>query len=101
MHLSYVPIGVISNWNAKTEEVPDHQPSYQGSPSCQGMSVTVLTPFLFSPMTDNSVGCLPELFLAYCTITDTSSPDSCPDSWAIPDTMADDPVPLLSLHSSY
>ena len=66
-----------------------------------GGDVTALTPFSFSSITDTSVGCLPELFLAYCTLTDTSSPDSCPDSWAIPDMMADDPVPLLSLNSSY
>ena len=66
-----------------------------------GGDVMTLTPFSFSPMTDTSVGCLPKLFLAHCTITDTSSPDSCPDSWAIPDMMADDPMPLLSLNSNY
>ena len=63
--------------------------------------VTTLTPFSFSPVTDTLVGCLPELFLAYCTIVDTSSPDSCSDSRAIPDMMADDPMPLLSLNSNY
>ena len=41
--------------------------------------VTTLTPFSHSPLTNTSVGCLPKLFLAYCTITDTSFPDSCPN----------------------
>ena len=50
---------------------------------------------------DTSVGCLPKLFLAYCTIVDTSFLDSCPNSQAIPDMMADDPVPLLSMCSDY
>ena len=65
-----------------------------------GGDVTALTPFSFSSMTDISVGCLPELFLAYCTITDSSPPDSCPNSQAIPDMMADDPIPLSSLNST-
>ena len=58
-------------------------------------AVTALTPSSSSLLTDISVGCLPKLFLAYCTITNTSSPDSCPDSRAIPDMMADDPMPLV------
>ena len=66
-----------------------------------GGDVVALTPFPFSPMMDTSVGCLPELFLAYCTLADTFFPDSCPDNRAIPDMMADDPMPLLSLHSSH
>ena len=48
-------------------------------------------------MTDNSVGCLPELFLAYCTIADYPLSDSCPRDRAITDMMTDDPVPFLSI----
>ena len=48
-------------------------------------------------MTDNSVGCLPELFLAYCTIADHPLSDSCPAARAITDMMTDDPVPFLSI----
>jgi hypothetical protein len=31
----------------------------------------ILTPFFFSPTTDSASDFLPDLFLAYCTITDT------------------------------
>ena len=40
--------------------------SWIGLQPSLGGDVTTLTPFSFFPMTDISVGCLPELFLAYC-----------------------------------
>ena len=36
-------------------------------------SVTILTPFSISPMTDASVDALPTLFLAYCAMDHTDS----------------------------
>ena len=71
--------------------------SVEGSLHLLVLIVTVLTPFSFSPMTDTSVGCLPELFLAYCTLADHPLSDSCPNTRAITDMMTDDPVPFLSI----
>jgi hypothetical protein len=45
-------------------------PSQPGSRPWTGGDDTVLTPFSFSPTTDSATDFLPDLFLAYCTITD-------------------------------
>jgi hypothetical protein len=44
--------------------------SQLGSRPWTGGDDTILTPFSLSPMTDLAMDFLPNLFLAYCTITD-------------------------------
>ena len=65
-----------------------------------GGDVTTLTPFFLFSLDEHLGGLPPEPILAYCTVTDISSPDSCPNSWAIPDMMADIAKSLPSLHST-
>jgi hypothetical protein len=45
--------------------------SRPGSRPWTGGDDTILTPFSLSPTTDLATDFLPDLFLAYCTITDT------------------------------
>jgi hypothetical protein len=54
-----------------------------------------LTPFSLSPTTDSAVDSLPELFLAYCTLTDIDDVTS-PDDRVAPWGSSSDPVPLLT-----
>jgi hypothetical protein len=56
---------------------------------------TILTPFSLSPTTDSAVDSLPELFLAYCTLTDSDDIMS-DDDRVVPRGSDSDPVPLLT-----
>jgi hypothetical protein len=47
-------------------------PSQLRSRPWTGGDDTILTPFSLSPITDSATDFLPDLFLAYCTITDTT-----------------------------
>jgi hypothetical protein len=56
---------------------------------------TILTPFSLSPTTDSAIDSLPELFLAYCTLTDSDDIMS-DDDRVVPRGLDSDPVPLLT-----
>ena len=58
-------------------------------------TVTFLSPFSFSPMTDPAVDSLPALFLAYVTLRDTDDELSIDDR-ITPRPSALDPTPLYS-----
>jgi hypothetical protein len=70
-------------------------PSRTGSRAWTGGDDTILTPFSHSPMTDSVVDSLPELFLAYCTLTDSDDIMS-DDDRVVPRGSGSDPVPLLT-----
>jgi hypothetical protein len=55
----------------------------------------ILTPFSVSSLTDTAVDSLPELFLAYCTLADSSDVMS-DDDRVEPRGSDMDPVPLLT-----
>ena len=59
------------------------------------LTVTFLTPFSLSPMTDTAVDSLPALFLAYCTLCDADDVISIDDR-ITPRPSALDPTPLYS-----
>jgi hypothetical protein len=59
---------------------------------------TILTPFSHSPTTDSAVDSLPELFLAYCTLTDSDDIMSDDDQVVLRGSDSD-PVPLLTSYA--
>jgi hypothetical protein len=67
----------------------------QRRPSLKRLCDTILTPFSLSPMTDTAVDSLPELFLAYCMLTD-SDDIMLDDDQVVPRASDSDPVPLLT-----
>jgi hypothetical protein len=69
--------------------------SRTGSQPWMGGDDTILTPFSLSPMTDAAVDSLPELFLAYCTLSDSDDIMS-DDDRVVPQGSDLDPVPLLT-----
>jgi hypothetical protein len=70
-------------------------PSRTGSRPWTGGDDTILTPFFHSPTTDSAVNSLPELFLAYCTLTDSDDIMS-DDDRVVPWGSDLDPVSLLT-----
>jgi hypothetical protein len=80
---------------APSEDSRTDFPSRTGSRPWMGSDDTILTPFSHSAMTDSAVDSLPELFLAYCTLTDSDDIMS-DDDRVIPQGSDSDPVPLLT-----
>jgi hypothetical protein len=83
---------------APSEDSRLNPSSRTGSRPWTGGDDTILTPFSLSPMTDMVVDSLPELFLAYCTLTDSDDIMSDDDRTA-PRGSDLDPVPLLTSYA--
>jgi hypothetical protein len=80
---------------ALSEDSSPDLSSRTGSQPWMGGDDMILTPFSLSPTTDSAVDSLPELFLAYCTLTDSDDIMS-DDDRVVPRGSDSDPVPLLT-----